>query len=657
MKKSFLFFFLPILSYGQWHQLEYPNGGQVNSVYKTGSKIFAAGAFQTGKIYVTDANNIDWQLSPSPINVVNTFIKFGNRLLAGGGYQMSVSFDDGMSWNNIGFTGGYVKCLSAYGNRLLAGAIGVYLSNDSGNTWFSSNSGLPLNTGVYEITPIGSKIFLATNNGLYVSNNGGLSWSFSGTGITNNDVTSVINKSGQLFSGTYGGGIFISNDTGGTWTQVNTGILNLDILSMSTNGSEIYAISDSLFYKTSNNGQSWSNKLVGIGLPDLQKIISYTDTIFICSRGSGINMSTDFGDNFYSINKGLINNSVGSIQYYQNKAILIGDNGNSYSEDYGTTWQLKNNFCENVKFLGNMLIGVNASGVFFSTDFGSTWIPNNNGLTNFNFADLEVDGSKIYVLNDDGIFMWNNISNVWQSIFNGSLFSLKAVSGNIFACYYNTVYYSNNDGQTWEIRNNGLPSFINAGPIEANENTVFIPLAGYGIYKTLDNGLNWILSYSICCAALDVCGKFVVARDWAVNNFCSIYFSENNGETWKDITGNYSGRFVYSSSLINGEIWLLTSEDGVWATDLNNVITDDQQSNFIIYPNPSNGEIFISPFEKFSNPSLKIYDALGQEVFVLKENEMIFNAPINVAFLRSGIYFYKITSGTEVLSSGKIAIE
>jgi hypothetical protein len=88
------------------------------------------------------------------------------------------------------------------------------------------------------------------------------------------------------------------------------------------------------------------------------------------------------------------------------------------------------------------------------------------------------------------------------------------------------------------------------------------------------------------------------------------------------------------------------------------------------YPNPfhrSTGHSRLSPITtiKFSLPrpghvTLKVYSLLGKEVAVLVDGEMAsgrHEANWEAAGLESGVYFYRLQSGTEVLTKKLILMQ
>jgi hypothetical protein len=76
-------------------------------------------------------------------------------------------------------------------------------------------------------------------------------------------------------------------------------------------------------------------------------------------------------------------------------------------------------------------------------------------------------------------------------------------------------------------------------------------------------------------------------------------------------------------------------------------------SEIIIYPNPSSGEFNFSKLPAES--TVEIYDVLGHNVFQSgKVNE---NYTLNLDFRAKGLYFYKVLNKNTIIQAGKISLE
>jgi photosystem II stability/assembly factor-like uncharacterized protein len=129
-------------------------------------------------------------------------------------YITRTSTDGGITWtqSSPGNSSTQVYEYTSTNNGYLFAAtqLGVYRSNDSGQTWYPANNGIT----AYEIHSLVSNsldvIFAGSNTtGVFRSTNYGYSWESFNTGLTDTNITSLYCDSlGYLFAGTYNNGIF-----------------------------------------------------------------------------------------------------------------------------------------------------------------------------------------------------------------------------------------------------------------------------------------------------------------------------------------------------------------------------------------------------------------------------------------------------------------
>ena len=200
------------------------------------------------------------------------------------------SYDDGIIWTQLGYTGASTAITMNSNGDLFIGTLtdGVYRSTDDGSNWIQVNQGLtdthPLSLAIKS----SGEIFVGTiGNGVFRSTDNGDNWVLANQGITNNQILSLgINSNGNLFAGTSGGGVYRSTDNGSNWTQINQGL--------TSEGSYI-----------------------------LSFLINSDNDIFI-GTSEGVFRSTNNGDNWIQINQGLTNLRVNSLTINSNGFIFAG---------------------------------------------------------------------------------------------------------------------------------------------------------------------------------------------------------------------------------------------------------------------------------------------------------------------------------------------
>jgi photosystem II stability/assembly factor-like uncharacterized protein len=193
-------------------------------------------------------------------------------------------------------------------NNLIIGTkdSGIYLSNDNGNTWNQSNSGLMLNgINCLNITMLFSsngKVFLGAKQNttfydfasLFVSNNNGQTWSPVTTGLGDNFNISSMTDFGQyLILGTknefspaaFNDGVYLSTDSGNSWLFDG---LDLPITDVAASGNEYFAISGQSVYSTQNMGNSWSEIMLGSVNYPLSNIERLNNTVIVQTTNNGV---------------------------------------------------------------------------------------------------------------------------------------------------------------------------------------------------------------------------------------------------------------------------------------------------------------------------------------------------------------------------------
>lgn len=83
--------------------------------------------------------------------------------------------------------------------------------------------------------------------------------------------------------------------------------------------------------------------------------------------------------------------------------------------------------------------------------------------------------------------------------------------------------------------------------------------------------------------------------------------------------------------------------------------TKDTDINFIIYPNPNNGNMQVA-YEIPETGTFEIYDLFGKKLlsYPLYEGKNTF--AISATMLNEGIYFYRATAGNKIIAKDKLVV-
>lgn len=319
---------------------------------------------------------------------------------------------------------------------------GVFKSTDAGANWSRNNEGIYYTTSTYCMYPEFYEIIFdfndpakvyavttpgpgyGTTGGFYYSNDGGETWSRSNTGLHNYALTSITQDSnntatfyigldnglstGDTPTDNSGSNIYKSTDAGENWTGLNIGVTNNRVNNIVIDPSD-------------------SNTIYCVGFSESNEPLA--------SDHLGFAKSTDAGETWTQINTGLtsLKNGYISIDPTNTSTLYIttwGEQGaKSYkSTDSGANWtEFGESGISNIKaspFDSNLLIGFTTTKVYTSTDAGLTW------TISFDFSSFNYIFKKIeYTSNQNIIYANSNQLEVFISTDSGINFS--AISGDI----------------------------------------------------------------------------------------------------------------------------------------------------------------------------------------------------------------------------------
>lgn len=451
-------------------------------------------------------------------------------------YGLFKSIDGGNSWINIGFTYHRVYSLAIDPLRpswIYAGPDqdGIWLSTDGGENW----------------------IFL------WELDSEGIHWKIL---VLPDSVHTIYKAYGYSVALHNPGGIRKSIDGGTHWTIVNNGLgeppifvvdltydpNQLNVL-YATVASEIDGVFEKRLFKTTDACSTWH--LIGeTYLPQGHALMSIaidpsnSNNLYVTSHSGGVFKSMDAGETWIQMNKGLPQHGAWPIVIDPSspKTVYVGYAG----------------------------VGCQGGGIYKSTNGGASWDQINNGLSANDVRTVMVDPSSpntIYAGTINGEWKSTDGGQTWQPINDGlyiqwhsgfteeSILSQAISKQNSNRIYVGTGYWAgdgvfrtDDGGQTWHSISNGLPDIyhekvaVDAIAVDpTNDNIVYAglydlywPRRWYGIYKTIDGGLNWtemntgLTDSMVICLAIDPSSPNIVYAGTETGVFKSI----DAGATW-----------------------------------------------------------------------------------------------------------------------------
>jgi len=425
--------------------------------------------------------------------------------------------------------GGHVYCVERVGNEIWAGTnIGVYTSDNEGLTWqksslingicvdiSSKNDTVLILYNVYEPDSFYNYVFYSI-----VSFNGGNTWSspiyaFTPFGGFWPRLQRVQNT--FLFTDSYS--YWITHDFGTNWSTIDPSIQNgfgfLRIIGNNIVAESSTSSPDTYYYHISNDqGYSWQ-----LIYTSTYPVMAYmTDSVFIF--GDEINTNPWHEKVMRSINNGIswdsvfvtpIGISMGGILNSNDSIFIITNklDTNYFSIDNGLTWNYINSR-PIINYLNGDTLNV-SNGDYIETSYN--------------------DGIVRHVNSQDSIIITNTglgliYINVFKS-FQGRLYASEGIN------QYNSLYYSDNEGQIWNKFNFLSQNGYSIKDICFDGDTILVATT-YSLLRSFDKGLTWSnVNNPNNNSSYWQSFPYINKLHHRIFYSCdSLYYSDNLGVTW-----------------------------------------------------------------------------------------------------------------------------
>jgi len=287
-------------------------------------KFIAIAAFFTLSLFAAPEVRAQWVHASNGLGLptkvgITGFAVIGTNIFVGTETGIYLSTDTGSNWFPVdnGVINGYVNFIAASRTNLFADTgylrSRVLRSTDSGTSWTTTDSGMPLNSKIHALISNGSTLFIGTDSGVFSSTNNGTSWSDASAGLTPKSANTFAMIDTNLFIGN-SEGVFIANGDR-SWKPVNTTLPGGAHI-LAGVGTNLFAVTgDSGVYLSKNRGASWVQDNYGIWMipnsmgpqPYITSFAVSGTNIFAGSvgatdgEGGGIYLSTDKGASWGNI--------------------------------------------------------------------------------------------------------------------------------------------------------------------------------------------------------------------------------------------------------------------------------------------------------------------------------------------------------------------
>jgi photosystem II stability/assembly factor-like uncharacterized protein len=550
------------------------------------NKIIAGdGTTQSHYIFISEDRGLTWESvsHPSSSTTIDISKTNSNRVITGSNsyqYQLAKSSDGGFTWSQIELdvnTTGRVWSVKFHplnDNKIFAGGeLGLFYSNDFGETWTELNNGIPdidnISIESIEFSPTNADSIIVScgsvnGYGPYMSSDGGTSWSNIRGNLMSASFDAVFPKwnSNQLYVGNYGAGLFKSSLPLIDWLQV------------------------------------WQlNDLIPGSIEDIETTINHK--LFIGSRYNGVFRSTDGGTSYEEINNGATCANMRTVKINPNnlnEALCAGWSGGIYKTiNHGESWQKKHYGMWMSIDISNTNSQIcyaagNEIPIIKSLDGGETWNWSSNGINFGQFIKIAIDphdASHVIALSHFGsaytVYQSSNGGESWLPAsgipeFAGAyymheiVFDYQSTTHYIFVGTDSGLYCSSDNGHTWSLANTTLLESM--GLSTHNNVPVLYGISGKSVYYSDNHGLSWSLWFNSpsgndlkqCIINTQNSNEIILF------DLYNCYYSEDGGQTWQDQSSGSIPVYDISNIDINFEYktrYIATVGRGIYTwTDL-----------------------------------------------------------------------------------------
>ena len=322
-------------------------------------------------------------------------------------------------------------------------------------------------------------------------------------------------------------GIFSSHAwAADAWEPVNNGLTSLNVQAIAIDGEErIFAGTrgEGIFLST-DKGENWNVVLGPEIYPYFTEIIIDNDGVIFAATGRGVFRSTNHGDEWMAVNSGLtIIDPILVLGFNRLAHVFAGYDGSIFrTNDAGENWMetvpptLLQVFSLMLSDSGVMFAGTSSNleqgSIYRSLDDGDTWqwvfitelgrgndkvISLIEGPTGDIFAGTHGFRSmySLFRSSDLGI-TWIDVSPNFSPLPNGIVRTMAVrPSGDLFAGFFNGVYRTADNGETWTDVSSGIEQQDITEGLDITElavtpdGTLFAATAKDGVFRLTDNFL------------------------------------------------------------------------------------------------------------------------------------------------------------------------
>ena len=274
--------------------------------------------------------------------------------------------------------------------------------------------------------------------GVFRSNDHGETWTPVNMGLTDTFILSlVIDHQHTMYVGTVRGGIFRSSDNGNHWVSMNAGLKKVEIKSLLAHETGIYAGTGKGVYTWNTIQKKWVVVARGLEQVLVSSLVFLKDhTLLAGTAGKGLfrlNMKDNdepvwdpIDGKMVDAKERLVHRYIRKVAIGPDHQIFVGtqDGGIFRSVDSGKTWKpfgrhLPNDSIRSILPTSGALLVGTGRGVYRNSE-AKRWTPSNEGLTELSIQVLIDSGDgQMYVGTSSGAFRSDDDGKHWVNVSEG----------------------------------------------------------------------------------------------------------------------------------------------------------------------------------------------------------------------------------------------
>ena len=474
--------------------------------------------------------------------------------------------------------------------------------------------------------------------------------------------------------------IFVTADSGSTWTEVLDTALFMKPPNV-VNEHELWAADVSTVLHSTDGGRSWTTALLSYDDEFEDVAVDGVNVIAVGTNGR-IWQSTDSGHSWKQKFNGP-RNVLRSISFIDSTGWAVGG-GTAWpnhplgtvllrSRDRGEHWDSlsspTNQYLYSVSFADHNTGWLGGPGglILKTTDGGTNWVPEGDSASGTINQIRFLDVLNGWAVSSDGTIQWTtNGGDTWRlSVTNRPPVNMTDIWMNDLKHGFavgasNTLLRTSDGGMSWDWIGITV-SFDYYGVFFLNSQKGFVAGSEGHVLKTTDGGDSWYV-FNLGTHTLRSVGFVSPDTGYAIGDLGSMVVTNDGGNLWgPQSPGSWNSLFRIASfpgvgTWIVGENGAIlhfapTIQTPTTAVHLNPLVPT-KSSLYQNYPNPFNPSTTI-PYSlpQRSHVTLTVFNTLGQLVATLvneTEDAGNHNVRFDASALASGVYFYRIQSGSFV---------